>query len=733
MIPGFAAPWMLWGALLVSVPVLIHILNRRRFVVQPFAAMRFLLLAYQQRRRRLRLESLLLLLLRCLAVLVAALAMALPFVGSDSPLAMMASGPRDLVLILDRSGSMDLTTGGVSADDRVLEAVRRRLRQLSDERGDAVTLVTMGSGPRLAAPIGSSPSQALAALERDPQPPGGVADPVAAVRYVAEVVRAARPGRLDVEVFSDLQRVSWGSIGPSLGAMFATILERGGGRLRIVPVGAEGGAGGDPVNLGVLSLSADEPLVLAGEPAGYTVVVQNHGDVSRNGVGGAFLLDGELRQRVTLDLPPRQQVAATTRLRIDSPGSHHVSFVLDGDDLPFDDARTLALDVRASIDVLLVDGAPTPGDPLRGATGYLALALDPGNLERGLRFRPEVRDLGAFEQSLSDLGRFDAIVLADVGGMTAAAATALADTVRAGTPLLVFLGDRVEPTLYNERLGGLGLLPARLGPALGDPGGRAGEDYVTLVLADPPPPALALFGDPRLAVLLQVPVLAWRDLTPAPESRVLASFVDALGHTRPAIVEGALERGRVLLVATSADDSWSLLPRHPATWVPLVHELLASLTAADPSVTNVPVGDAPTLAVRGVPLSARLTLPSGAMLDVGRPEFTRVADRSLLVLDATPLDEAGAYRLEVETATETTQLALAALPEAREGDLSRIDTSALEQALGEVPFVLGEQSEDVELESADAGDGNLAQVLLWTLLILLLGESFLARWMGRAR
>jgi hypothetical protein len=668
-------------------------------------------------------------------VALAALAMALPFVGSDSPLALMASGPRDLVLVLDRSGSMALESGGASADDRVLESVRRRLRRLSDERGDAVTLVGMGSGPRLLAPIGSSPSQALAALERDFGEPGGVADPVAAVRYVAEVVRAARPGRLDVEVFSDLQRVSWGTIGPSLGAMFATILERGGGRLRVVPVGDHGGRGepGPPVNLGVLSLSADEPLVLAGEPSGYTAVVRNHGDAPRHGVAGSFLLDGELRQRVTLDLPPRQEVAATARLRIDAPGAHHVAFVLDGDDLPFDDARALALDVRASIDVLLVDGSPAPGDPARGATGYLALALDPGNLERGLRFRPEVRDLGAFEQSLSDLGRFDAIVLADVGGMTAAAAEALAATVRGGTPLLVFLGDRVEPALYNERLYDLGLLPARLGPAQGDPGGRAGEDYVTLVLADPPPPSLALFGDPRLAVLLQVPVLAWRVLEPREDARVLASFVDALGHTRPALVQGELGRGRVLLVGTSADDSWSLLPRHPATWVPLVHELLASLTALDPSVNNVPVGDAPTLAVAGVPLSARLTLPSGAMLDVGRPEFTRVADRSLLVLDATPLSEAGAYRLEVETAAGTAVHALAALPEAREGDLEPIDTATLEAALGEVPFVLGEEPEDVEIAGTDAGDGSLTEVLLWSLLALLLAESCLARWMGRAR
>src|SRR5689334_23623526 len=103
---AFGSPFMLWGAALVAAPLLIHLFNRRRYVVVPFAAMRFLQAAFARRRRRLRLESLLLLLLRCLIVLLAAIAMALPFVPADSPLAALSGGRRELVLIVDRSGSM---------------------------------------------------------------------------------------------------------------------------------------------------------------------------------------------------------------------------------------------------------------------------------------------------------------------------------------------------------------------------------------------------------------------------------------------------------------------------------------------------------------------------------------------------------------------------------------------------------------------------------------------------
>src|SRR3989442_15992122 len=54
----------------VSIPVIIHLLNRRRFRIVEWAAMRFLLAAQRKNARRMRLEQLLLLIVRCLVVLL---------------------------------------------------------------------------------------------------------------------------------------------------------------------------------------------------------------------------------------------------------------------------------------------------------------------------------------------------------------------------------------------------------------------------------------------------------------------------------------------------------------------------------------------------------------------------------------------------------------------------------------------------------------------------------------
>lgn len=70
------------GLPLLSVPVIIHLLNRRRRQVVKWGAMRFLLEAAVRRRRIWRLSDLLLMLLRALAVAALVLALARPMLKS---------------------------------------------------------------------------------------------------------------------------------------------------------------------------------------------------------------------------------------------------------------------------------------------------------------------------------------------------------------------------------------------------------------------------------------------------------------------------------------------------------------------------------------------------------------------------------------------------------------------------------------------------------------------------
>src|SRR5262245_4158259 len=89
------------GIAAVSIPIIIHLLMRRRRKPVMWGAMRFLLEAYKEHRRRLKLEQFLLLLARCLVIALIGLGLARPMLGGGSILGGRA--PLELYLLIDNS------------------------------------------------------------------------------------------------------------------------------------------------------------------------------------------------------------------------------------------------------------------------------------------------------------------------------------------------------------------------------------------------------------------------------------------------------------------------------------------------------------------------------------------------------------------------------------------------------------------------------------------------------
>src|SRR5579859_1092164 len=104
--PSFvAASFAVAGAIAAAAPLVIHLLNRRRYRVIHWAAMDLLREALVRNRRMLQLRDLLLLALRTLCVLFFALALARPFYAVTS----QTNDPDQsvhAVLIVDNSLSM---------------------------------------------------------------------------------------------------------------------------------------------------------------------------------------------------------------------------------------------------------------------------------------------------------------------------------------------------------------------------------------------------------------------------------------------------------------------------------------------------------------------------------------------------------------------------------------------------------------------------------------------------
>ncbi len=136
---NFAHPLLAAAAALsISIPILIHLLLRFRRKPIAWAAMRFLLEAYQQQRKKLRLQQLILLATRCLLLLAAGLAIARPLAAGAGAY----TGPRDVFILIDNSLASQLRAQDTStrALDRHIDEAKKIIASLgSSDRAGVVT------------------------------------------------------------------------------------------------------------------------------------------------------------------------------------------------------------------------------------------------------------------------------------------------------------------------------------------------------------------------------------------------------------------------------------------------------------------------------------------------------------------------------------------------------------------------------------------------------------------
>jgi len=759
----FANPAMLIGSALLAVPLLIHLLNRRRYQLKSWAAMTFLLRAHKKRRRRLRLENFLLLLIRCLIVALLAFAMARPFVPSDSLLAAISAKQRDVVAVLDRSYSMAYeSTPGESCFDVALNRIKDLARELDTGRLDTFSCILLGEETDYLVPLRSLPRDAVSKLEN----PGAVPLLQNPSQSRAELATLAPllPGEIteidgqDVEVFlfTDMQARFFGDSDLEAREGTAKLLRQAveqGAVLRLVDVSS---ASGIRPNLAVSDLVALDRHVVTGVPAHFTVTVTNYSEGDLANVRGSFVLDGKTSEQRLFDVRARGRATAELTHTFREPGFHSLSFRLEGDRLAVDDERYLSFEVRDSIDVLLVDGA-YDFVPFERATGIIGLMLDPSSFgevsgaeeqgssggaaagrSQGTVFQPKTVDYKLVNSGRESFLPCDCVIFADVEGLATGVVDELLDYVSSGGAVVFFMGSKVDLNAYNTRLfddPSRRLLPARLERLMGNDGSRDRTAFYQVSTPAFDHPILEIFDDPKLKVLLEVPVFQFVAVEEqlgeeTSAARVVAWFADSLGQRFPAILEHEVGRGKVLLVTTSADASWSMIPESPKTYLPLLHEMVYYLTAPDPGVHNILVGEAISRSVAEFPERIVLTVPGGAEQIVSEPVERRRYGRYVLPLEHYPLERAGSYWIDVDSSVSGQRLheSFSANVDSLEGDLEKVNAFELERIF---PGVNLEWVDDaiVEHESdhPSSGGGEIWKSLLWILLVLV-GLELILSW-----
>lgn len=710
---GITYPAMLGWLAVASAPILIHLWNRRRYRETSWAAMDYLLAAIRQSRRRLRLRQWLLLAIRMLIVVLVVLAVSEPYRRHGALLFSPGGARTHRVLVVDDSFSMAHRAGERSR----FEQAKALAKEIVDQcpPGDGFSLVRMGQPARAVVATPSLEPRDFAneidALEQG-QASADLAQTLAVVDQLLQTSRRQQPGleREEVIFLTDLCRVGWTV--PRAAADATTKLAQRLGRhasLIVIDLGQPGAE-----NQAIAQLRLRESPATTAEPARIDAVVSNFGRQTQKGRQVNLLVDGHLTHRTEVDLPAGGSAAVAFSHRFDTPGYHTIEARLQADTLPIDNQRWLALRVKTSIDVLCVDGHHAGGE-FGGAAGYLRLALAPRAGELAAqRVRPHVVTESALIET--DLARYDAVFLCDVAQLTASEAQALTGYVRVGGALVFFLGDRVKTEQYNHRLGGPeGLLPGALGDVV----------HLSAPGVDPLEyrhPIVEPFRGREQAGLLTTPIDRIVSLDVAADSTARVALATASGQ--PLVVERPFGRGRVVLVTTSADTSWTAMPLWPS-YVPLVQQILAYAIGQRDAQRNVLVGQALAAALPpgAAGVAGEVHMPNGRAEPL--PAHTE-ADAALWTFDDTTA--AGIYTVQFGDASGHEE-SMAVNVDTIESDLEKLSEEQLRAEVlpgATLDYQTTWHATDMSTPSRIGHRATLGRPLLYAVLALLFVETFVA-------
>jgi len=415
---------------------------------------------------------------------------------------------------------------------------------------------------------------------------------------------------------------------------------------------------------------------------------------------------------LTLEISGR--AIQTVPLNIQPEGSASVAFA------PFTvPSRNMRVTVRAGADALATDNVfnlvISPLTPVRivvvdtgtkaGAGLYLNRALSIGDAPKF-----EILNRAPSAVSDEDLRRASVVLLNDVD-VNAALGRRLARFVQDGGGLFVAAGPRATWPQEAD------VLPA----SLSQPIDRSRGESARVGALEYGHPVFEVFRAPRSGDFSSARFYAYRSVTAAPNTQVLARF-DA---GTPALVERKVGSGHVMLWASTLDLTWSDLPLKPV-FLPFLHRSmvhLANYTEPAPWLTIGQIFD-PDASSAKAQATGRLALtPSGKRLPL-EDEGSQAQ-----VLE---LQEQGFYEIRGQKANSDVTV-VASNVDPAESDLTALDPAEVVTAATGGTGQNGQQAaSDVPL-TPEAQER--AQRLWWYLLatgVLLLGvDTLFSNWLSR--
>ena len=692
---GLLAPLFLLGLAGLVVPIVVHLTERQRRQVVDFPSLMFLRQIPFRSSRRKKIHHWALLAIRALALALLVAAFSRPFFENDVVGIGSTGGPREVVVVLDRSYSMGY-------GDR-WERAKTQAREVFEGLGaqDRASLVLMSRGAEAVLRATSDRDRLLAALDTTSvSADGTLYGP--ALKLAQTILDESEPQyQREVVIISDFQRNGWkGDEGVTFppGTLVSPVL-----------ISDE-----TTPNATVASVTLRRDFFSGQERMTAEARVVRRGGEAPVDLSIVLEIDGQEVQTQTVHLESTGSAVVTFEAFTLSDVYTRGSIRIDPDALPQDDEFHFVLSPGRAMRTIVLEGA----NPQQDASFYIETA----HISEEASFDVEVRRSTSL--SAADLASTDVVILNDIPFPQGAAGDRLRRFVEEGGGLLLVLGERSAWQTGLEEI-----LPGRFGPARNHSRGAA-----RLGRLDRSHPVFEAFAGPRSGDFSRARFFRSRDLELVPEGRGLAWFDDG----SVALAERRLGEGTVLVWTSTMDRYWNDLAVQPV-FLPFIHGLMRHLSGYQERVPWFTIGQVLDLADPAglVFVADRETeLPPDVDLVALTPGGGSVALPATAGPRFLELEEPGFYPVRPPGTNPARPFAVAVNVDVAESELEAMDPEELAAAVAprETGVVIGAGGETLSVEMQERNQErrqSLWRLLMVAALVLLLIETAISNWISR--
>ncbi|HBN74306.1 MAG TPA: hypothetical protein DD473_00480 [Planctomycetaceae bacterium] len=733
---------MLAGLLAVAVPVLVHLLNRRRFDVVEWGAMQFLQLG-ERTRQKIKLSDLLLLLMRMLMVAILVLVFTRPFLQGNLYIRNLYPEPIDLVIVIDSSYSMGWTGEEITPHARAIQSCHNILDNLTSV--DRVAIIDARNRSELLTPAPlTDASTARLELEKL-QGPDGITDMAAAITQACQLLTQSYSTRRDIVVLTDQQALSWAPPETASWSEFLKLRQAAAVPIQLSAIDVGSGNMDSIENYRVDRLKASRDITVVNSPVTISTRVGYQGAFAETEYELHWSVDGQQlsRESDALRLQNGEEAVAEITTRFADPGNHIITASLDGDALPGDNVAEIVLDVVDEVPVVIATNADSLTDPVNQdepeTEFYLSRVFGNPDIEKVWVSAKTVKQ-DQIDAALLDKTRV--LFLLGPGPESMDWELLTNYLVKGGG--LVLLPDRnstaedYQKSLDQWMIEGRTVLPVQFNQRE-----DTGNEPEKLDLKSFSAAWLAPFSDPTKSELVDVLVTRYWDLSLNDQDLTKptgknaqkltiemgpAAVTAQLQNGSPVFVQRKIGRGHILVSSVAFDGAGSDLIRQ-RTFVPLMHELVFGMTRTT-SERNLDLTQA--IIVQQLPcqpLKLNVTAPDQSQLTAQR---TGSGDQ--LTWRLSNLKLSGIYEVEIDCEKPAGELQankempFYAFASREESDITRLSAEQKQDFNGAFNLNWRANSKEVLDDLATASGGiEIWPILLFIVTALLVVELLMTR------